>query len=156
MDTDNISFSKMDVSDLTDILRISKDIILNTYVTFLGAETVNEYISTRQYEDEIVPNMADCMVMKAGEAIIGLSILLKNKLHLIMIDRKYQSMKYGSQLLEYAEGILFEDYSVIELQSFTGNVIANRFYEKNGWQKVEEIKLHGLSLFRYEKRRNDN
>jgi GNAT superfamily N-acetyltransferase len=155
MTSENINFAKMDKSDLPDILRISEDIILNYYVSFLGENAVNDYISSRQFEDEIILNMNNCVVMKTGEVIIGFSILLGNKLHLIMIDRIFQNKKYGTKLLNNVEGVLFTDYSVIELQSFTGNIIANTFYEKNCWRKVEEINMNGLSLLKYEKLRND-
>jgi GNAT superfamily N-acetyltransferase len=156
MSTDNIIFAKMDNSDLPEILRISEEIILNNYVSFLGENTVNEYITSRQFEDEIVPNMNDCIVMKTGEVIIGFSILLENKLHLIMIDRKYQNKRYGTKLLNHVEGVLFSGYSVIELQSFSGNVIANAFNEKNKWRKVDEINMNGISLYKYDKTRHSN
>jgi GNAT superfamily N-acetyltransferase len=156
MNSENIIFAKMDNTDLPEILRISEEIILNTYVSFLGEKTVNEYITSRQFENEIVPNMNDCIVMKTGEVIIGFSILLENKLHLIMIDSKYQNKKYGTKLLSHVEGVLFSGYSAIVLQSFTGILIANTFYEKNGWRKVIEINLNGISLYKYDKIRHSN
>jgi ribosomal protein S18 acetylase RimI-like enzyme len=151
MNVEKYCFVELNKEDLPFVLDISKDIILNTYVSFLGKDAVTDYIKSRLYENEIIPNIQNCIVMKHGEIVIGFSILLENKLHLIMIDRKHQNQKLGTKLLNHVEKILFTEYSIIELQSFADNTIANTFYEKNGWLKTGEINMNELLLYKYEK-----
>jgi GNAT superfamily N-acetyltransferase len=151
MSTNSHHFSKADKNDISVILTISKDIITNYYASFLGEDITDNYINSKQYEKEIFDNMESCIVMKLENTHIGFSITIENKLHLMMIDRKYQNNRYGTYLLRHTENILFEKYSTIELQSFTHNTIANQFYTKNGWIKNEEATMGGILLNKYSK-----
>jgi ribosomal protein S18 acetylase RimI-like enzyme len=145
------SFGKPDKNELPDLFLISKDIISGYYATFLGADIATNYINSKQHEKEIIDNMENCIIMKLEKAIIGFSITLKNKIHLIMIDRKHQNKNHGTYLLKHIENLLFQKYDTIELQSFAHNTIANNFYKKNGWKKIEEINADGFLLHRYSK-----
>jgi ribosomal protein S18 acetylase RimI-like enzyme len=154
MEEDNYNFNKLDKKDIPIILEISKEIILNYYIAFLDKDIVNEFINTKQYEKEIIDNIENCIIMKFDNKIIGFSIILDDKIHLIMIDIKYQNKNHGTKLLKYSENRLLEKYSTIQLQSFTENSIANNFYLKNNWKKVEEIKIDGIKLSKFIKEKN--
>jgi GNAT superfamily N-acetyltransferase len=145
------SFSKPDKNDLPVLFIISKEIIANYYSSFLGEDIVYNYLNTKQHEKEIIDNFENCNVMKLENIIIGFSITMENKIHLIMIDRQHQNKKYGTYLLHYTEAKLFEKYDSIELQSFALNTIANYFYLKNGWKKIEKINTDGIILNKYSK-----
>jgi ribosomal protein S18 acetylase RimI-like enzyme len=149
-------FEKLDEGDIPVIFIIAEEIILNYYVTFLDKNIVNEYINSKQFKDEIIENVENCTVMKIKNKIIGFSIIIENKIHLIMISIEYQNNNYGSILIEYMENKLFEKYEIIELQSFTKNNIANKFYIKNKWKKTEEINIDGLELYKYNKYNEKN
>jgi ribosomal protein S18 acetylase RimI-like enzyme len=88
--------------------------------------------------------------MKLNNRNVGFSIILKNKLHLIMIRNEYQNKGYGTIFLSYIENRLFMEYDSIELQSFVGNSIANQFYKKNGWKKLNKVN-NGIEVYRYKK-----
>lgn len=76
-------------------------------------------------------------------------------LHLIMIDVPYQEKRFGSALLTNVEQIMFNEYSVIRLQTFEDNVTAIRFYEDNGWavEKKESVEGLGIKMLHMMKRR---
>ena len=146
-----IVFVKSNKSDLPILSEIAKNIIFKYYATFLDKNIVNGYIKSKQYEEEILGNIENCIIMKFEKTIIGFSIIIGNKIHLMMIDTKYQNNNYGTILLKYLEEILFQKYSIIELQSFANNTIANNFYNKNMWKKTEEINIDGIMFYKYKK-----
>jgi GNAT superfamily N-acetyltransferase len=150
-DGNEYNFGKMRSNELPILLNMAKEVILHNYVSFLGEDTVNSYINSKQCDEEISKNVENCVVIKLVNKCIGFSIILGNKIHLMMIDREYQNKTHGTYLLKHTENILFEKYNTIELQSFAENSIANRFYEKNGWRKVDTINEGGILLNKYKK-----
>jgi ribosomal protein S18 acetylase RimI-like enzyme len=74
----------------------------------------------------------------------------------MMIAREYQRQNHGTFFLKYLENHLFQTYDTIELQSFAKNIIANNFYEKNGWIKAQEIDIDGILFYRYLKKPQNN
>ena len=134
---------------------MAREIILNNYCIFLAKESVEEYIESGQCDKEIIDNIENCVVMKSDNLCIGFSIIIANKLHLIMIDREFQNKKYGTKLLAYIENMLFTKYKTIELQTFVGNIIAIKFYEKNGWNKIEKISMDNMVFYKFEKNKKN-
>jgi GNAT superfamily N-acetyltransferase len=145
------SFNKLDKDSLPIILEMAKEIILNNYISFLDKDSIYNFINSKQCDNEILDNVENCEIMKLENICIGFSITIKNKIHLIMIDRKYQNKGNGTHLLKYIENKLFEKYNEIELQTFEKNSTANSFYTKNGWEKAEEINMDGMILYKYKK-----
>jgi ribosomal protein S18 acetylase RimI-like enzyme len=136
-------------NDLPILNELAKEIIYKYYSTFLGKDIVNNYIESRQCENEINENINNCIIMKINNKIIGFSIIMGNKLHLIMVAKKYQNQGYGIKLLKYIENKLFVEYDTIELQSFVKNEIANRFYNKNGWKILNKSNENGMEVYKY-------
>jgi ribosomal protein S18 acetylase RimI-like enzyme len=151
----NYSFDLLKKNELPIVQKMAKDIILNNYSEFLEDDIINNFIGSKQFEEEFVENIQNCILLKIDNKIIGFSINIDNKIHLMMIDIEYQNKKNGSHLLKYTENILFNEYDTIELQSFTKNLIANSFYVKNGWKKTEEININGLLLSKYIKEKQN-
>src|SRR5215510_9990745 len=98
-ENNEFSFKKLSKKDLQNIINIAREIIEKYYVTFLDKKIVNEYINSKQFENEILENIENCTVMKMKNKIIGFSIIIGNKIHLIMIDSKYQKKNNGTKLL---------------------------------------------------------
>ena len=151
METNKYSFNKLDKKFLPIILEMAKEIILNNYISFLDKESIDNFINSKQCDREIIENVKNCEIMQLKNICIGFSITIENKLHLIMVDRKHQNKGHGTNLLKHIENKLFEKYNEIELQTFEKNSIANNFYNKNGWEKAEEINMDGMILYKYKK-----
>jgi len=107
-------FNKLIENELPIIFKIAEEIILEYYVTFLDKNIVNEYINSKQFDKEILENIENCITMKKENKIIGFSIIIENKIHLIMVDRKHQNKNHGTNLLKYMENKLFEKNGIIE------------------------------------------
>lgn len=142
--------------DIPALLEMARDIIDHSYRDFLGDAAVDEYISSGQCDNEIRDNAGSCIVIKQDGVCAGLSILLENCVHLIMVGRQFQRHGIGTILLGHIERRLFRIYPSIWLQSFAGNTPAIRFYERNGWRKAETIPAGGADyLYRFVKEKSD-
>jgi GNAT superfamily N-acetyltransferase len=151
MVTKTYGFTKLDKNSLPIVLKMAKEIILTNYISFLDKDSIVNFINSNQCDREILDNIENCEIIKLKNICIGFSITIENKIHLIMIDRKYQNQGYGTILLKYTENKLFEKYNEIELQTFEKNSAANSFYNKNGWEKTEETSMDGMVLYKYKK-----
>ena len=125
---------------------MAKKVIINNYTAFLGSDLVKDFIDSRQSDQEIEDGIANCTIISLLNMPIGFAITKQNRLHLLMIDDAYQNKGYGTKLLAYIEKILWEKYSVIELQSFEKNIRANEFYLKNHWSVLKIEEVEGLEL----------
>ncbi len=106
----------------------------------------DSYIDSGASDNEIEMNIANCVIMKLSGIPIGFGILLDNKIHLIMIDVRYQNQSHGTAFLSYLEDRLFEKYQTIELQTFSSNSVAKNFYLKNNWTILTEEDANMLTL----------
>ncbi|MDR2855267.1 MAG: GNAT family N-acetyltransferase [Methanomicrobiales archaeon] len=145
--TSELTIAKAEESDISTMQATARRVILNNYPVFLGEEAVHEFIESGQSDREIEDGIGNCFVMKQEDEVIGFAIVLKDLLHLIMIDVPYQNQGYGTVLLEYIEQEMFHVYSVIRLQSFESNKVARFFYENNGWSVQSREKVDGLDTY---------
>jgi N-acetylglutamate synthase-like GNAT family acetyltransferase len=150
----NFELVMLEKDTLPLVINIARDVIQNNYSSFLDKSIIDNFINSGQCDREITDNMKNCMVMKKDNTCIGFSILIDNSIHLMMINRNYQRQKYGSTLLHVMETRLFEKYNIIQLQSFSANIVANNFYEKNGWQKIKNTEMGDLMFHQYKKTKN--
>jgi ribosomal protein S18 acetylase RimI-like enzyme len=146
----NYIFNYATNANLPILVKIARKIISKNYNAFLEKNVIKEYLKSEECDKEIIANINNCIIMKLENKIIGFSIILENKLHLI-IKRKYQNKGHGTIMLKHIEEKTFERYSIIELQSFEKNNIANNFYEKNGWKISEKINNDNLEMNKYYK-----
>lgn len=146
------NFEILDEMDLPIILNISKEIFLINYINILDKNIVENFINSKQYVKEIVKNIENCILIKYENKIIGFTTIYKNQIKLIMIGEKYQ--KHKVCFLKYLESKLFEEYSVLNLESIKEDTIANMFYEENGWIKDRESDMNSIILNIYKKSKN--
>jgi len=139
-------------NDLPVLIKLAREVIQYNYSLFLDNALIQNFMQSGQCDKEILKNMKNCIIMKRKTEYIGFSILLENKIHLMMFAPAYQNQGHGTTFLSYLENRLFLEYKQIELQSFIGNTIANKFYEKNGWIKTETIKTD-IEIYLFTKNR---
>ena len=86
---------KMNGEDLNVLLNISKDINNNYYVTIFGMDIV-KYFKIGTMEEWNSRKYKNCVLMKFVCIIIGFTIIIEYKFHVLIIDRKYKKncMKY--------------------------------------------------------------
>ena len=137
--------------DIPFLVMLAWEVIIKNYSAFLPEDSIKYYLESGQCDNEIIENIDNYIKLEKNNEVIGFTILLENKLHLIMIANNYQNKGYGKKLLEYIEEILIKKYSTIELQSFSKNFITNRFYKKNGWENTDKVFNNGIELYKYTK-----
>jgi GNAT superfamily N-acetyltransferase len=148
--------ASLDNDDLNILKDIAKRVIRLNYTPFLGANAVHDFIESGQADKEIDDGIHNCTLLTGNGVTIGFAITKESLLHLIMIDTGFQRSGYGSKLLRYVENELFMRYDCIYLNSFKANIIANRFYIKNGWRLVQndEEREADDMMIKFEKRRS--
>ena len=123
---------------LNSIQIIARRTIKACYKSFLGDEAVEAYVLSGESDREIMKYLEQTDVMEENEQIYGFCIYFDDFIHLMMIDEVHQRNGLGSALLEHAEKMLFKNNQTIRLETFEGNIPALKFYEKQGWKKVEK------------------
>ena len=146
----NYSFEELIYEDsFLDNKKIIHEIIIKSIKTFLNKILINKIINSKELESYLIRNENNCICMEYNSKIIGILVLIENEINLIIVDRKYQSKKHLFYLLKYAENMLFWKYKEIKLLSFKENNKYNRFFEQNGWKKIEEIYKNEIMYNRY-------
>ena len=148
------SFNKLEKENLPLLLKMAEEILLEDYSVFLDKNVINNYIDSGESDKVIIENINNCIVMKRENICIGFSIIIGNKIDLLMIGKKYRNRGYGTILLKYIEDNLFKKYDFIELQSFSENNVANNFYENNNWIRDGENIMNGILFHKYYKPKN--
>ena len=146
---EEIIFKNATEEDSPILIKLAINIIQKKYGLFLEKDLIAKYLESGQCDKEIIENINNCIIMEIENKYIGFSIILENKIHLMMISPEYEKQGNGTKLLKFIENKLFKYFNQIELQSFVGNNIANTFYEKNEWIKVEKINNNGIEVYKY-------
>lgn len=118
----------------------------------------NEHYPNREsFEKDIERN--ELYVLEENNSIIGCLVCSTKKdeeyknvkwitgeekpsvyLHRLAVDPKMQGKGYAQQLMDYAENWAKEnDFQSVRLDTFSKNPRNQRFYERRGYQKLEEI-----------------
>lgn len=139
------TYKKATPSDAPTLKEISTRVIRKNYTSFLGAEMVDEFITSGLADKEIDDGIQACMLMFDDAALIGFAITSGDLLHLLMVDVPYQNRGYGRMLLQETENRLFETYDEIHLQTFEENSCAVQFYLKNGWRVTGSEVVPGMA-----------
>ena len=133
-------FKQAKKTDLEVIITIAKKTIDQSYRYFLGDETVENYLSSRRLEKYLTKNIDKTWVSLLSDKIVGFSICIENVIDFVLIDADYQRQGLGTQLLQHCETMLFENHSVIALESYEKNTKATDFYLVNDWTKTEKYR----------------
>ncbi|GHV72978.1 hypothetical protein AGMMS49940_02800 [Spirochaetia bacterium] len=152
MSNDTYTFTKATLQDIPFLEDMEKRIYVHNYTPFHGETLVTYHIQSGQIRKELEENIEHCIIMRLNKAPIGFSIILEDKINDIMIDVAYQHKSYGSALLKYVEGILFEKYETIELRTYKTNVNAVKFYGKHNWIQIPRGLL-GTNIATFQKKR---
>jgi len=152
MNNTNYNYRKARENELQYLIDTTEKIIKYNYGMFLENDIIILNFSEKEKSEKyIFKNLNECLIMELNNKKIGFSITSENKIHLLIIDKKYQNKNYGKYFLKYLEDKLFEKYNTIELQSFPANIAANTFYENNGWKCNEKVIIGNIEMYKYKK-----
>jgi len=143
------------ISEIPDIITICKSCA--AHMISNGIYQWNEqYPSATAFEEDIERN--ELYVLEIDEIIIGtvvISTRMDNEykpvkwitqnsnavyIHRLSINPKYQGNGFAQQLMDFAENHAKENnFASVRLDTFSQNKRNQRFYEKRGYQKLEDI-----------------
>ena len=120
--------------DLPTLLAVLRCVIDRCYRPFLGDAAVEEYIGSGEADRELQQHFGDCMVLEHNNRVAGFIVFFDDRVQLLVVDLERHRTGMGSQLLNYAERMLFaRGNEVIRLETFTGNQRAVKFFARRGW-----------------------
>ena len=120
-------------SDFDILIAVSARTIRASYSTFLGAETVENWMECGTIETYFRENLSRCLVLRENKAIRGFAVAKDNLIDLLMIDHDHQRRGLGRLLLAHLEAKLFAIHPRLRLECFEQNDAANDFYKSQGW-----------------------
>ncbi len=143
------------ISEIPDILTICK--ACTTYMIANKIYQWNEHYPTAEaFEKDI--EREELYVLEVAQKIIGtivISTLMDNEyvpvqwltansnhiyIHRLAIDPKQQGKGYAQQLMNYAENYAkVSGFTSVRLDTFSQNKRNQQFYEKRGYQRLEDI-----------------
>ncbi|GAB5474602.1 MAG: GNAT family N-acetyltransferase [Maribacter sp.] len=143
------------IPEIPDILNITR--ACAAFMIDKGIYQWNEeYPSARAFEKDIERN--ELFVLEKSSKIIGtvvISTLMDEEyrpvrwltpngksiyIHRLAIDPKFQGNGYARQLMDFAENLAREKGCLsVRLDTFSQNKGNQRFYERRGYQKLEDI-----------------
>lgn len=121
------------VEDLAALQQLARRTIDASYRSFLGDESVDQFITSGASDDHIKTQFDRVHCMQVDGEIVGLAILDGPTIDLMMIDVLRHRQGLGKVLLSRAEEMLFAEYRDIRLETFADNTAARAFYEACGW-----------------------
>lgn len=141
--------------DLATIHAIARRTVDVCYRPFLGNDGVDWYLGSGASEGELGLYLDELNILTDGDEIVGFSIFLDGRIHLMMVDVRRQRAGLGATLLAHAEQTMFAERERIHLETFQGNAQAIAFYEKHGWREVrrQPDPEHGFVRVFFEKTR---
>lgn len=133
-------FSHTTKTDLTDIQKIAKLTVNQSYRYFLDDVVVDQYLESGQLDEYLQNNIKNTWALYQDSKIIGFSICIENVIDFMLIDTNFHRQGFGTKLLKSSENLLFKKYKVIALESFESNTKAAKFYEANNWKETDKYK----------------
>lgn len=143
------------ISEIPDILIITKACAHNMMEKGIF-QWNEEYPSAEAFEKDIERN--ELFVLEEATKIIGtvvISTLMDNEyvpvkwltpnsnnvyIHRLAVDPNFQGMGYAQKLMDFAENSARKnDFISVRLDTFSQNKSNQKFYEKRGYQRLEDI-----------------
>ncbi|MBT5346451.1 GNAT family N-acetyltransferase [bacterium] len=133
-----ISIRLFSALDFSEVSRITVDCFEKINFINMNPDELKyakEYYSTTKLLEST--KSFDFYICKFNNQIVGSVAFNKNQLHNLFVDPNFHKMGIGKKLLEFAESIIFENYSDVVLDS---SPYAVGFYKKFGYEILDNSK----------------
>lgn len=130
-----MSIKQAVLSDLSEVKKISEVTISEIYPHYYPKGAV-EFFLAHHSEDNIANDIKLnrvflCFDIKQN--VVGTVTIKANEICRLFVLPSYQGNGYGKEMLEYAEEIIFRQYSKIVLDA---SLPAKRIYQKRGYKET--------------------
>lgn len=131
-----MGIKKAALSDCSIIKNISETTILNVYPHYYPKGAVGfflEHHSEENIKNDILKNQV-FLWSDEDQDIAGTVTIKKNEICRLFVLPVYQGRGYGTELLDYAEKMIFKNYAEIILAA---SFPAKTLYQKRGYHEIE-------------------
>lgn len=146
---------KANHSQTKELLELSKKVTNQNSRIYLPNEMVDRFLESPFFISEITDNIDNMTIIKDNTRIIGLCVFKESKIVTLMIDPDYQNKGIATYFLTEVTNTFFQTTDEITLECFQTNIVANKFYQKNGFIKYKTILDEDLEIMKnlYRKKR---
>ncbi|MCM1162048.1 MAG: GNAT family N-acetyltransferase [Roseburia sp.] len=119
-----------EVKDLEHVLQITRDTILEIYSHYY-AEGVVHFFLQHHSRENVLSDIGNGIVWLLEEEgkLVGTVTVKENAVNRLFVLPEHQSRGYGSQLMDFAENKIAENYSYVHIDS---SLAAKEMYLKRG------------------------
>lgn len=128
-----------EMSDLESVLQITRDTISEIYSHYY-AEGVVDFFLKHHRKENILSDIENGIVwlLEADDCLVGTVTIKGNAVNRLFVLPEYQSHRYGSQLMDFAEAKIAEKYSHVHLDS---SLAAKEMYLKRGYKEKKTCRI---------------
>ena len=126
-------------SDLTTVLQITRETISKIYPKYY-AEGVVVFFLQHHKQDNVLEDIENGRVwlLEVDGYFAGTVTIKENAVNRLFVLPEYQSRGFGSQLMDFAEEKIAENYSQVLLDS---SLAAKEMYLKRGYKEKRTCKI---------------
>ncbi len=128
-----------EMKDLENILQITRDTISKIYSHYY-AEGVVDFFLQHHSRKNVLSDIEDEIVWLLEEEgkPVGTVTIKENAVNRLFVLPEYQSRGYGSQLMDFAEDKIAENYSHVHIDS---SLAAKEMYLKRGYKEKKTCRI---------------
>ncbi len=128
-----------EMKDLENILQITRDTISKIYSHYY-AEGVVDFFLQHHSRKNVLSDIEDEIVWLLEEEgkPVGTVTIKENAVNRLFVLPQYQSRGYGSQLMDFAEDKIAENYSHVHIDS---SLAAKEMYLKRGYKEKKTCRI---------------
>ena len=126
-------------TDLKTVLQITRDTILKIYPKYYAKGVVDFFLQHHKQDNvlEDIKNGRVWLLEDSGQ-FTGTVTIKENAVNRLFVLPEFQSHGFGSQLMDFAEGKIAENYSQIHIDS---SLAAKEMYLKRGYKEKRTCKI---------------
>lgn len=128
-----------EMSDLENVLQITRDTILKIYSHYY-AEGVVEFFLNHHSRENVYSDIGNGLVwlLEKDGCMVGTVTIKENAVNRLFVLPEYQSRGYGSQLMDFAEDKVAERFSHVHIDS---SLAAKEMYLKRGYKEKKTCRI---------------
>ena len=128
-----------EMTDLESVLHITRDTISQIYSHYY-ADGVVEFFLQHHSRENVLSDIEKGIVwlLEKDDCLVGTVTIKENAVNRLFVLPKYQSHGYGSQLMDFAEDKIAENFNHIHLDS---SLAAKEMYLKRGYKEKRTCKI---------------
>lgn len=130
-----MSIIKAEIKDLNVVINITRETIKTIYPKYYPEGAVKFFLNHHNNENISRDIEAGYVfIMEIEEIVIGTVTVKKNEINRLFILPEYQKRGYGSMLMDFSEGEIFEKFKEIRIDA---SLPAKEIYLRRGYKEIQ-------------------